>query len=203
MSASWGVNSSGTYAVTGGNSTTVWSRRSGMQQDDLAELLALLQTVQRGRVVVDPEGAVDVHGQAVLDERADLLELLVAAHRRADDLELLEEQAGQVERHLRPGRAAADHQPPAGLEGSDGLLPRRRADALDDDVGLHRPRLGGAVVGRVGAHRQRLGALGRAAAGDDHAGPGVTGDRQGGGRDTAADADDEDGLAGAQPGAAQ
>ena len=91
------------------------------------------------------------------DERRHLGELLVAAHRRADDLVLLEEQPGQVELDLRARRAAADDQPPARLERPHGpcpTSPRRRSRRR------RRPATGqrssAESIAADGAHRQRL-----------------------------------------------
>src|SRR6478736_8076617 len=80
---------------------------SSVPQNDLAELLPRLQAGQRPVVLVEGHDGVDRDRQAGLDEPEGVGELLVAAHRRADDLELLEEQARQVELDLGARRAAA------------------------------------------------------------------------------------------------
>ena len=121
-------------------------------------------------------GPVDVHVETLRRRAGELGELLVAAHRRADDLELLEEQPGQVDLDLRPRRAAAHDEPATRLQRSHRLLPRRRPDALDHDVGLDVPSLGGGVDGRRRHPSPAPRPLGRAAAGGDDLGTEVTGE---------------------------
>ena len=71
-------------------------------EDDLAELLALLEAVERRGVVGRGRPpASTCTGRPCSTSGGDLGELLVRAHRRADDLELLEEEPRHVELDLR------------------------------------------------------------------------------------------------------
>ena len=80
--------------------------------------------------------------QALLDEPGDLGELAVAAHGRADDLDLLEEQprAGSSST-FGPDVPPHTTRRPPGRERPDRSLPGGRADALDDHLGPDRPVL--------------------------------------------------------------
>src|SRR5918997_6492533 len=93
-------------------------------EDDLAQLLAAAQPLQGGRVVGPVEHLVHLHGQTGRDHPGHLVELRVRAHGRADDLDLLEEQAGQGPPDFGARRAPAHHQPPARAPGRDRPVPR-------------------------------------------------------------------------------
>src|SRR5690606_37388756 len=70
---------------------------SAVEQHQLAELRSGAQALERRGVFVEAEGAVDRDRQSLLDHAGDLGELSVAAHCGADDLDLLEEELGQVD----------------------------------------------------------------------------------------------------------
>ena len=76
------------------------------------------------------EDLVDVDGQALVDEGRELGELLARAHRRPDDLVLLEVQAWQVDGDLRPARPATHDEPAAGRRATGGSRFRRRRATL-------------------------------------------------------------------------
>ena len=115
----------------------------------------------------------------------------------------LKNSAGQVDLRLGARRAAAHDEAAARLERPHRLAPRRRADALDDDVGADVPALARRVDRRHRTHRQGGLALGRAAARRHDLGAEVAGDRQRRAGHAGPDADDEHGLTGGQAGAPQ
>ena len=164
----------------------------------------VLEALEGGRVVVEAEDLVDLD-RAGRGRRASvtsanswyepIVEPMISI--------CLKNRRGRFSSTFGPRRAAAHHQPPAGLERPHGLLPRRRADALDDHVGLHRPRSVGRVVRGRGAEGERLLALGLAAAGGHDLGAHAPAEGEGGARHAAADADDEHGVARPQPSPAE
>src|SRR5436853_4084700 len=78
-------------------------------QDDLAELLAALHTLVRGRGLREREYLVDDGPRlAGRDEVVNGLEVLARSHRRSVDGQLLPPEAVQVRRWIRARRRAAD-----------------------------------------------------------------------------------------------
>ena len=155
------------------------------------------------RILSEIDDLVDVNGEATGHQRRHLGELLVAPHRRADDLQLLEEHHREVDLRCGPRRSATHDEAATWLERTYRLVPGRRSDALDDDVGADVPSLRRRVDDFPGSHRQRRIALGLTAARRHDFGAEMAGDRQRRGGDPGADADDEDGLPGSNAGSPQ
>jgi hypothetical protein len=134
---------------------------------------------QRQRRVHDrpqpPGGDVAEHGQ----ERG------LAAHRRAQDLDLAEEDVAQIDRRGEAGGRAAGDDPAAVAHRADRLLEHLAADVLDHDIDAalagerarHLGEVGAAVVDRdVGAQPARRRELVVAADRRDHQGAVQLGD---------------------------
>ena len=88
------------------------NRRVDVRQGDVLLASALVSHLAGGRGL---EHGVDVHRKILGDEPGDVVELGIRAHRRSDDLDLLEEQLRQVQLHRRTGGAAAHDEAPARL----------------------------------------------------------------------------------------
>src|SRR5215204_4985857 len=76
---------------------------------------------------------------AALDELEGALEVLLRAHRRAEDRQLLPPDAVERGLRVRPARRPADRDPAVCPDRLERGLPRRLAHVLDDDVGAGPP----------------------------------------------------------------
>src|SRR5438093_7768308 len=112
------------------------SRSTGNAEHDLAELLAGLEPLVRGAGLGEREDRVDDRPRtAALDELEGAFEVLLGAHRGAENRELLPPHPLEGSGRIRPARRAADdHAAALGGDVERGP-PGRLADMLDDDVG--------------------------------------------------------------------
>ena len=107
-----------------------------MRQNDLAELLRRTPGA-RARPRLSPSGnteSITGFTRPDDDEVEHGLEVVVRAHRRAVDRQLLPPHAVQVRGRVRARRRAAHADPAGGPRDRERRLPRVRADGLDDDV---------------------------------------------------------------------
>src|SRR5207244_2733411 len=101
----------------------------------LAELLARLHPLVGGADLLEWEDLVDDRARAAArDQLVRAGEVLGRSHRRAEDRELLPPHAVQLRRRVRARRRAADRYATLVRGEVEGLLPRRLADVLDDNV---------------------------------------------------------------------
>src|SRR5690606_17753303 len=103
--------------------------------DDLAEDGAILQQAMTFGQRVERQPPREHRREApLLEQREDAQEVALRPHRVAEDPEVLEEDAVQVQLDPAAGRRPAGDEPPAAREARDAALERRGADVLEHDV---------------------------------------------------------------------
>src|SRR5579884_190059 len=102
----------------------------GHPEDDLAELVGMVEPLQRRPDLVQRVGRVHHRPQPPRHRPQHRLELPGRAHGGAEQVGLAEEQPGHVDLGPDPGGGAAEHDPAALADGAGRLLERRRAHVL-------------------------------------------------------------------------
>ena len=105
-------------------------------EDDLAEMLARFEAAMRLGGLGERIDVRSTTGRSSPAKKncAARSNSRLAAHVRAKQRELADEQDAQVDPRVVAGGGAAGDQPAAARQALEAAIPRRRADVLDDDV---------------------------------------------------------------------
>src|SRR5829696_5486532 len=131
----WWTQSQGSKGAPSDGGETTEGGLDGDVEDYLPYAGALFHVLHRGRRLLERKDLLDGGAQAMLRVEVEHgPELLVGAHRGAEDGEVLEEDPWHHYRHLRPGGRPEGHDTAAGLGERDHRVEGVAADVIHREV---------------------------------------------------------------------